>query len=202
MKLKLLVLIIAALALASCQAKEDDSTSASFLVITSLTGNDLAGKAGSTTVFSDVITNGSIINDSAVAVVTALTYNPTEDSEEHDITYYMNVIVDQVDVEFMRTDGKNTEGVDVPYHFSQPMNMLVEVDKTASIPFILIRHVAKMESPLIQLRDFPSEEFVLQLVAKVTMHGKDLAGHRIAPVSGYLTVWCANFADATPEPEE
>ncbi len=202
MKLKLLVLIIAALALASCQAKEDDSTSASFLVITSLTGNDLAGKAGSTTVFSDVITNGSIINDSAVAVVTALTYNPTEDSEAHDITYYMNVIVDQVDVEFMRTDGKNTEGVDVPYHFSQPMNMLVEVDKTASIPFILIRHVAKMESPLIQLRDFPSEEFVLQLLAKVTMHGKDLAGHRIAPVSGYLTVWCANFADATPEPEE
>lgn len=200
MKLKLLVLIIAALALASCQAKEDDSTSASFLVITSLTGNDLAGKAGSTTVFSDVITNGSIINDSAVAVVTALTYNPTEDSEAHDITYYMNVIVDQVDVEFMRTDGKNTEGVDVPYHFSQPMNMLVEVDKTASIPFILIRHVAKMESPLIQLRDFPSEEVVLQLVAKVTMHGKDLAGHRIAPVSGYLTVWCANFADATPEP--
>lgn len=202
MKLKLLVLIIAALALASCQAKEDDSTSASFLVITSLTGNDLAGKAGSTTVFSDVITNGSIINDSAVAVVTALTYNPTEDSEAHDITYYMNVIVDQVDVEFMRTDGKNTEGVDVPYHFSQPMNMLVEVDKTASIPFILIRHVAKMESPLIQLRDFPSEEFVLQLVAKVTMHGKDLAGHRVAPVSGYLSVWCANFADATPEPEE
>ncbi len=202
MKLKLLVLIIAALALGSCLAKENDSTSASFLVVTSLTGNDLAGKAGSTTVFSDVITNGSIVNDSAIAVVGALTYNPTEDSEAHDITYYMNVVVDQIDVEFLRTDGKNVEGVDVPYHFSQPVNIMVEVDKTASIPFILIRHVAKMESPLIQLRDFPSEEVVLQLVAKVTVHGKDLAGHRVAPVSGYLSVWCANFADTTPEPEE
>lgn len=202
MRLKLLVLIIAALALGSCLAKEDDSTSASFLVITSLTGNDLAGKAGSTTVFSDVITySGSIVNDSGVAVVSALTYNPTEDSEAHDITYYMNVVVDQIDVEFLRTDGKNVEGVDVPYHFSQPVNIMVEVDKTASIPFVLIRHVAKMESPLIQLRDVPSEEFVLQLVAKVTMHGRDLGGHRVAPVSGYMTVWCANFADSEPEPE-
>jgi hypothetical protein len=201
MKLKLLVLVIAALALGGCLAKEDDSTSASFLVISSLTGNDLQGKAGSTTVFSDVITNGSIINDSAVAVVGALTYNPTADSAAHDITYYMNVVIDQVDVEFLRTDGKNVEGVDVPYHFSQPVNILVEVDKTASLPFVLIRHVAKMETPLIQLRDVPSEEFVLQLVAKVTVHGKDLGGHRVAPVSGYLTVWCANFADSEPEPE-
>lgn len=202
MKLKLLVLIIAALFLGSCLAKEDDSTSASFLVINSLTGNDLTGKAGSTTVFSDVITNGSIVNDTGVAAVTTLTYNPTADSDEHDITYYMNVVVDQIDVEFMRTDGKNVEGVDVPYRFTQPMNMLVAVDKTVSIPFVLIRHAAKMDAPLINLRDVPSEEFVLQLVAKVTVHGKDLGGHRVAPVIGYLTVWCADFADAAePEPE-
>ncbi|HOW44480.1 MAG TPA: hypothetical protein PK919_04835 [Candidatus Aminicenantes bacterium] len=200
MKLKLLVLIIAALVLGSCLAKEDDSTSASFLVINSLTGNDLEGNVGSTTVFSDVITEGGIINDNGVAAVSTLTYNPTEDSEEHDITYYMNVIVDQVDVEFMRTDGKNVEGVDVPYHFSQPVNMLVPVDEEVEIPFVLIRHAAKMESPLIELRDVPSEEFVLQLVAKVTLHGKDLGGHRVAPVSGYMSVWCANFADSEPTP--
>lgn len=202
MKLKLLVLIIAALALGSCLAKEDDSTSASFLVINSLTGNDLLGNAGATTVFSDVITYaGAIVNDNGVASVTTLTYNPTEDSPEHDITYYMNVIVDQIDVQFMRTDGKNVEGVDVPYHFSQPMNMLVAVDDMVDIPFVLIRHAAKMETPLIELREVPSEEFVLQLVAKVTLHGKDLGGHRVAPVSGYLSVWCANFADTEPEPE-
>ncbi len=200
MKLKLLVLIIAALVLGSCLAKEDDSTSASFLVINSLTGNDLEGNVGSTTVFSDVITEGGIINDNGVAAVSTLTYNPTEDSDEHDITYYMNVIVDQVDVEFMRTDGKNVEGVDVPYHFSQPVNMLVPVDEEVEIPFVLIRHAAKMESPLIELRDVPSEEFVLQLVAKVTLHGKDLGGHRVAPVSGYMSVWCANFADSEPTP--
>jgi hypothetical protein len=195
MKLKILVLIIAALLLASCVAKENDSTSESFLVINSLTGNDIDGNPGSTTVFSDVLTNSSIINDNGVANVTTRTYNPTPDSIEHDITYYSNVIVDQIDVEFQRTDGRNVEGVDVPYRFTQPMNMLVEVDVSQEIPFVLIRHVAKLEAPLFALRT-ASQGFILQLVAKVTLHGKDLGGHRIAPVSGYISVWCANFADS------
>ncbi len=201
MKLKNLVLIIALLVMAGCVAKENDSTSASFLVINSLTGNDLAGKAGSTTVFSDVSLAGSIVNDNGVASITTLTYNPLEDSDAHDITYYMNVIVDQVDVEFMRTDGRNVEGVDVPYRFTQPMNMLVAVDEIVDIPFVLIRHVAKLEAPLFALREVGNQAIVLQLVAKVTVHGKDLGGHRVAPVSGYISVWCANFADAEPEPE-
>ncbi len=195
MKLKVLLLLIAALALVSCVAKENDSTSASFLVINSLTGKDLEGTDGSTTVFSDVSLSGSIVNDNGVAAVTTLTINPLEDSDEHDITFYMNVIVDQIDVEFMRTDGRNVEGVDVPYRFTQPMNMLVPVDEAVDIPFILIRHVAKLEAPLIALLEVPNQGVVLQLVAKVTVHGKDLGGHRVAPVSGYLSVWCSNFAD-------
>jgi len=97
MKLKLLVLIIALLVMAGCVAKENDSTSGSFLVINSLTGNDLDGNAGSTTVFSDVSLAGSIVNDNGVASLTTLTYNPLEDSDAHDITFYMNVIVDQID---------------------------------------------------------------------------------------------------------
>lgn len=201
MKLRFLVLIIAALVLGGCVAKEGDTTSASFLVINSLTGNDLEGNAGSTTVFSDVDMGGSIVNDNGVASVSTLTYNPTEDSEAHDITYYMNVIVDQIDVEFMRTDGRNVEGVDVPYRFTQPINMIVPVDENVEIPFVLIRHVAKLEAPLFALREITSQGVVLQLVAKVTLHGKDLGGHRVAPVSGYISVWCSNFADSQPEPE-
>lgn len=195
MKLKILTLIIVTALLSGCVAKEKDTTSASFLVINSLTGKDLEGKVGSTTIFSDVSLAGSIVNDNGVASVTTLTYDPTEDSDEHDITYYMDVIVDQIDVEFMRTDGRNVEGVDVPYRFTQPMTMLVPVDAKVDIPFVLIRHVAKLEAPLLPLREVPSREFILQLVAKVTLHGKDLGGHRVAPVSGYASVHCANFAD-------
>jgi len=201
MKLKILVLIITVLCLAGCVAKENDSTSASFLVINSLTGNDLEGNEGSATIFSDVSAAGSIINDNCVAAVTARTYNPVDDETLNPITYYQDVIVDQIDVEFRRTDGRNVEGVDVPVHFKQPMNWLVKVGDTESIPFMLIRHVAKIEAPLLALLEVPSQGIVLQLVARVTLHGKDLGGHRVAPVTGHVSVWCSNFADPEPEPE-
>jgi hypothetical protein len=192
MKLKIFTLIIVALAMTACNTLENQSTSATRLQIVSLTGNDLQGKTGSTTVFSDVITNGSIINDSGVADILALTLDPM--IEANQITPYMDVLIDQIDVEFRRTDGRNVEGVDVPYRFTQPMSITVPITKNAEIPFILIRHMAKQEAPLLRLRD---NSEVLELVAVVTIHGKDLGGHRVAPVTGYVTVWCANFADST-----
>jgi hypothetical protein len=193
MKLKIIVLLIAAVAMASCNAIENDSTSGTMLEIKSLTGKDLEGNEGSTTVFSDVITNGSIFNDNCVVELIAKPLDPLMDIK--DTTAYMDVLVDQIDVEFRRTDGRNVEGSDVPYRFTQPMSMLVSFSETVKIPFIVIRHAAKEEMPLIALREVPSREFVLQLVAVVTIYGKDLGGHRVAPVTGYVSVWCANFAD-------
>jgi len=193
MKLKFLVLIIAVLVFTQCNVLENESTSASMLQIVSLTGKDLEGKDGSTTVFSDVITNGGIINDNGVAEILAIPIDPSETAQ---ITPYMDVLIDQIDVEFKRTDGRNTEGVDVPYKFSQPVSMLATINTKISLPFVLIRHVAKIEAPLLALRDVPSREFVLQLIAVVTIHGKDTGGHRVTPVTGYISVWCANFADA------
>lgn len=161
------------------------------LQIVSLTGNDLQGTAGSTTVFSDVLTAGSIINDNGVADLKAKPLDPFFTQ----ISPYMDVLVDQIDVEFKRTDGRNIEGVDVPYRFTQPVSFLVPIGGTAKIPFVLIRHVAKMESPLIDLRDQFNPEQVLQVIAWITIHGIDKGGHRVAPVTGYITVWCADFAD-------
>ena len=68
------------------------------------------------------------------------------------------------------------------------------------IPFVLIRHVAKLEAPLLALREWTNQEKILQLVAVVTIHGKDQGGHRVAPVTGYISVWCGNFADPAAEP--
>ena len=198
MKLKIFSLVIVILMLTGCSACTDVGTSNSMLQIVSLTGNDLEGTEGSTTVFSDVLTAGGIINDNGVAELTALPIDPMLPDTE--ITPYMDVMVDQIDVRFERPDGKNVEGVDVPVHFSQPVSMLASIGTTIDVPFVLIRHVAKMEAPLLALRDVPSREFVLQLIAIVTIHGKDMGGHRVAPVTGYISVWCGNFAD--PEEEE
>lgn len=194
MKLKITGLIITVLLLAGCNAMENDSTSGSMLQIVSLTGNDQDGAAGSTTVFSDVYTADSIFNDNGVADIASLPLDPL--ALDTQITPYLDVLVDQIDVEFRRTDGRNVEGVDVPYRFTQPVSMLVPIGDTVEIPFVLIRHVAKLEAPLLALREVTSQGVVLQLVAVVTIHGKDLGGHRVKPVTGYISVWCSNFADS------
>jgi hypothetical protein len=182
------------LALAACNALENESTSASMLEIVSLTGKDLQGVSGSTTVFSDVITNDSIFNDNGVAELKASPLDPASTAQT---SVYMQVMVDQIDVEFRRTDGRNVEGVDVPYRFVQPVSILVPFGNTTTdIPFLLIRHVAKLEAPLLALREIVNQGKVLQLEAFVTIHGKDKGGHRVAPVTGYITVWCSNFADS------
>lgn len=195
MKLKIAGLIIFAVLLAGCNKLENDSTSGSMLQIVSLTGNDLNGKAGSTTVFSDVETGGSIFNDSAVAAVMSRPIDPLGDPAN--LTPYMDVLVDQIDVSFKRTDGRNQEGVDVPMHFTQPMSMLATIGKTTLIPFMLIRHAAKLEAPLLALNLPENQGKILELVAVVTIHGKDMGGNRVVPVTGYVPVWCSNFADAT-----
>lgn len=180
MKLKIFVLLIAAVAMASCNAVENDSTSGSLLQIVAITDKD-----SKLPVFSSA---GIDINDNGLLEIVAKPLNPLIGIEE--VTPYMDVLVDQIDVEFRRTDGRNVEGVDVPYHFTQPMSMLaVALGESVKFPFILIRHMAKAEPPLMALT---TDSEVLQLVAVVTIHGKDLGGHRIAPVTGYVSVWCGS----------
>ncbi len=154
-------------------------------------GEDLEG-ALSTTAFSDVLTDaGSIVNDSGVATLTAALLDPS--IEAANTTYYQNIAVDQIDVEYSRTDGQNVEGVDIPYSFSQNVgSVLIEIGAQVEIPFILVNHNAKIEPPLIGLIN-TGQAKILKLEAKITIHGKDLAGNRVQPVVGYISVWCANY---------
>ena len=185
MKLKIIGLIIVGLAMASCNAVENLSTSASMLQIVSLTDKDKK-----LPVFSNVV---DYSNDIGIAKMNAL---PIDPGAADATTPYFDVLIDQIDVAFKRTDGRNVEGVDVPYRFTQPMSFLVTINGSAEIPFMLIRHVAKFEAPLMALHNiFPNQGKFLELVAVVTFHGKDLGGHRVAPATGYMNVWCANFGD-------
>jgi hypothetical protein len=177
----------------ACNKLENLSESGSALIVTLITGLDLEGTPGSTTIFSDVITtSGSILNDTATATLTTVVLDPSQTTG----TFYQDIIVDQVDVEYTRSEIPNAQpGVDVPFGFSQNVYARVAVGETLEMPFILVQHVAKLESPLVDLV-YGGEEVVLKLEAKCTFHGKDVAGHRVAPVVGRVSVWCGNFADS------
>jgi len=175
-----------------CNIFENNTTSGSILVIEYITGTDLEGTTGSTTVFCDVISStGSIVNDTGTALLFATLIDPFFLADN---SYYQDIIVDQVDIEYSRVDGKNQEGVDVPFRFSQKVALTIPIDTDSELSFVLVQHTAKLESPLVDLANYGQEK-ILKLEARVTFHGHDVGGHRIQPVTGTISVWCANFAD-------
>lgn len=186
------IMLIAVLALgfAGCNIFENDSTSTSILIIESITGKNLEGQEGSSVIFVDVETNGSVYNDNATAALTAKLIDPGATGS----TYYQDIIVDQIDVSYTRSSGQNQPGKDVPFSFSQMVNAKVAINESIDLGFVIVQHVAKMESPLVDLVDL-GEEQVLKLEAHVTFHGYDVGGHRIQPVTGTVSLWCANFGD-------
>lgn len=197
----LLIIILAVFTLLhfnGCNKLENLTNSGSKLILWSLHGLDEDDQPTSI-VLSDVLVQTdegtTVLNDNAEASFTAVLLDPSK-SGASDTTFYQNVIVDQVDVEFSRTDGLNVEGKDVPYSFSQKVASGVTTNATAptSVAFILIQHNAKSESPLVELVNL-GQEHVLKLEAKCTFYSRDQAGYRLEPVVGYISVWCANYGN-------
>ena len=95
-------------------------------------------------------------------------------------------------VEYRRTDGRNTPGVDVPFGFDGAVTGLVIPGGTAtSIGFVLVRNAAKEESPLLQLRTSPDS---LSTIADVTFYGRDVVGNELS-ATGSILITFADFGD-------
>jgi hypothetical protein len=177
------------------------STAPVNIVITSIEGR--SGPAGSTSnvLNSDVLTKGSIIEDYALLTVANYPKNPTLiDADKIGIGTYDNVVLERYEVHFYRTDGLSVEGVDVPYGFSGPMAAMVEFNGTAPVEFIIVRHQAKLEPPLLNLEGIGNTvmsggSLIITTYAEITVHGRTLAGDAVQ-ASGRLQVNFADFADS------
>ena len=189
----------------SCGDVVRQGSSPVFLVIDLLQG--IKGGTGAatpaSTLFSDVITNVStpapcspvspcptIFSDGGTVTLRAplknqgatVTLAPTTNNE---------VTISRVHIEFTRADGRNVQGVDVPFAFDGAVTGTVPAGGTLVLGFEMVRHVAKEESPLIQLRT--SANFISS-IAKVTFYGVDRVGNQIQ-VTGQLQVEFGNFGD-------
>jgi hypothetical protein len=171
-------------------------------VLQGVRGNVQPGTPG-TTLISDVITNitspapcttdspcPEIFGDSGVATLRAplkdigatASLSPTSNNE---------VTINRVHIEFVRADGRNTPGVDVPFAFDSAVTGTITAGGTLSIGFELVRNVAKQESPLVQLR---TNSNIIAAIAKVTFYGTDRTGNAIQ-ATGQLSVEFGNFGD-------
>ena len=101
------------------------------------------------------------------------------------------VTINRVHVEYVRADGRNVQGTDVPYAFDTTITGTIGAGGTLTTGFELVRNVAKQESPLAQLRT--SSNFI-SAIAEVTFYGTDRTGNAVS-VMGQLQVEFGNFGD-------
>ena len=99
------------------------------------------------------------------------------------------ITVNRYRVNFVRADGRNTPGVDVPFPFEGAFT--VTVSDEVSIGFTLVRVVAKSEAPLAALRNNP---VFIGTIAEVTFYGFDQTGREVI-ATGRIGVNFGNFAD-------
>jgi len=96
-------------------------------------------------------------------------------------------------VTFTRTDGRNTQGVDVPYAFDGGMTITVPSSGTAQGVFDLVRHAAKDEAPLRALRQNGGAQ-TISTIADISFYGADQAGNEVT-VAGSISVTFGDFGD-------
>jgi len=101
------------------------------------------------------------------------------------------VTITRYHVSYRRADGRNAEGVDVPFAFDGATTATVSVGSQTAVPLELVRHVAKMESPLVSLANSAT---IVTMIAEVTLYGFDQAGNGVT-ITGLIQIDFGNFGD-------
>jgi hypothetical protein len=140
---------------------------------------------------SDVVTAGTIFDDLAQVSFGLTLKDPGVPGNAATPSALNAVTFTRYHVDYRRADGRNTQGVDVPFSFdgAQTFTVVDNID----VVIELVRHEAKMEAPLRALR---SDPVVIATIATVTFYGKDQAGNNVK-VTGDIQVNFADFGDPT-----
>ena len=109
----------------------------------------------------------------------------------HDFT------IERYEVRYFRADGRNTEGVDVPFRISGNVAQEVIEESAAVLQLEVVRRQAKLELPLSALAG--NNPPVLTVFAEVTLHARTTTGQTTNPVSARLQIDFANFVDTATE---
>lgn len=188
-------LAAAAVLLSGCNPVENASQSATLLKVVSLMGFDLKGSEQAYAL-SDVLTQDpttgaqSWIADPAKVTFSAQLLDP---KSINGASPYNDILITRYIVTFQRADGKNAQGIDVPYSFEGSMSVLVPIGTATTATFILVREVAKQEPPLLNLKDANPGD-AIYVTAKVDFYGHDGA-NKLVKATGYLSVTFANYGN-------
>ena len=177
-----------------------------YLVVDRLQGirGGPGGGTGSGTLLSDVITNvtspdpctparpcPTIFDDPGQVQLRVAPKDVTTAGTTLAPTSNSDVTITRYHVVYRRADGRNSQGTDVPYAFDGAITGTVPVGSSIGFGFVLVRHAAKEESPLVQLTTSPT---IITTIADVTFYGHDQVGNDIS-VMGSIQIDFGNFGD-------
>jgi hypothetical protein len=111
------------------------------------------------------------------------------------------VIIEQYRVRFFRTDGRDVEGVDVPFSFTGGITTAVDIgigaDANVTLNIPLVRVQAKQEAPLRNLRSLVAvggQQTTggvtvprVTMTAEITIFGRTIAGEAVSD-TGRVTI--------------
>jgi hypothetical protein len=144
------------------------------------------------TLNSDVVTDeGGIFNDVGEVTMSLVAKDPGVPGIASNPSFLNAVTINRYRVEYVRADGLDRPGIDVPYAFDSALTFTVPSDGVATAGFEIVRHSAKLEAPLRALAF--NREFI-HTIANVTFYGRDQAGNDVIAVAS-IGVSFANFAD-------
>jgi len=176
-------LVLSILLMTSCSQAIRSGQASSYLVITSLTG----GGDDDSTVESDVVTDtGSIFTDAGQAAFEVV----MKDAGGPGPSPVNAITITQYHVEYVRSDGRNTPGVDVPFAFDG--GVTATINGAGTVGFTLVRIQAKVEAPLKALALHGGAQ-AISTVARITFYGHDQTGREVS-VTGNIDVTFADWA--------
>jgi hypothetical protein len=182
------------LASVSCGDLTRQGTASSYLVVEELVAAPGAepDKLGAT-LHSDVLTVvndvPTIFSDNGRVSLTIGLKDPGSTTSPNTPTANNFITVERYHVKYIRADGRNTPGVDVPYAFDGAMTFTVSGERSES--FELVRHTAKKEAPLAALVQSP---VIILTIAEVTLYGHDQTGRAVSTTTK-IAIEFGNFGD-------
>ncbi|UCE40330.1 MAG: hypothetical protein JSV17_12810 [Candidatus Aminicenantes bacterium] len=200
---KILVMVPTLFLLFSCNRITNDSRSDSVLHVIRVTGMDIEDNEvdflqSDVAVFNPETLTTTVAADAAKVTFTVASLDP---APWLGTSQYYDILVTHYVVTYSRSDGKNQEGIDVPYSFDGSLSARVPVDGQTEISFVVVRAVSKLEPPLINLATGRGEG-ELKTTARIEFYGQDTVGNKVK-ATGYLTIFFADYItkdeEASPE---
>jgi hypothetical protein len=183
-RLTTVALLIGGLGATSCVpdwAKQGETPTV--LLMTAINGGNVIN--------SDVrLSNGTVCPDFTVLRVENHGKNPQVPTTG----FRGDFTIERYQVRYFRSDGRNTEGVDVPFTISGALAQEVQEESAASLSVEIVRRQAKLEPPLSNLQRGGQAQ-VVTMFAEVTLWARSTILQTTNSVSARVQIDFADFGD-------